>query len=151
MTLNLYHTTLKSEVQDVADRQSATETRINGASLSYSPYETLFFYGAFSTYERSMQDSAILGGTVVEARPQRTQQYQVSWSPAMSGNLWFGIEASETVTSVDDGKTSTVSPFARWMVNPKVTIETSYQWYSTKNVAQRTDQASVYARLRMVL
>lgn len=145
MTINLYYTTLDSKSTGGELQDTSAKTKSTSANLSYSPYETLYLFGAYST-------SWVTSSGDLQSRPTaRTQNYNLSWAPSLRGALWFGVDATHTRTSQDDGKITTVSPNVRWLVNPYVTFEVSYQWYTTKNISETTEQETAFAVLRVRL
>jgi len=145
MTINLYYTTVDSRSTGGEFQDTSSKTRNTSSSLSYSPFETLYLFGSYST---SWTESSTQTWSLPTAR---TQTYTLSWAPSLRGDLWFGIDATHRRTSQDDGKVSTVAPNVRWLVNSYTTFEVSYQWYTTKNLSETTEQKTAFAILRVRL
>jgi hypothetical protein len=147
MTMNLFYG--RSLVSITGGESAAavaeTERTSEGASLSYTPFETLYLFYSYAS-------SWTLSDGTYSSRPARVQTYSASWSPLLSGDLWFGLTASQVMTSADDGESTTIQPQMRWNVVKGVSLDASYERTRFKNVLFRKSESDTYfASLRFVL
>lgn len=142
MTINLYHNTANYQVLSGPSLGTDFSTENNGASVSYSPYETLYLYASYVAGQRKY---AMTNTTSTS----RTQNYSLNWSPLLSGDIWFTIAADQTVTSANDETRSTITPAIRWSMVTHASLEGGYQFLSTRNVllVSRTD--TIFTTLRV--
>jgi hypothetical protein len=144
MTVNLYFNKSRSETTGGETAVPDFEATGEGGSLSYTPFETLFLFYSYAASRR-------MSGGTESARPDRTQVYNASWSPSLSGDLWFSITASRVLSSADEGETTTISPQARWNLVSGASLEAGYQRTSSKNVLLKSKTDTFFASLRLLL
>ncbi len=142
LTFNFYYTDMRSKTTGDTTPENTTVLRSSAASVSYSPFETLYLFASYSTSKASS-----LGGSTPTSR---TTTYTLSWLPTL-GDLWFNLTASQILTSVDKGETDTVSPQAHWNINSYMTLEGGYQLTTAKNYLMRSRTDTFFATLRVLL
>jgi hypothetical protein len=145
MTINLFVSRSQVNITGVGTPVAETERTGEGASLSYMPFDTLFlFYSYTASWAKS-------DGTLSQ-RPTRIQNSSASWSPLLSGDLWLSITASQTITSADEGESTSIEPRIRWNAVPGMSLEAGYQRNRSSNIYfRKSDTDTYFASLRWAL
>ncbi len=125
----------RTEQRGGGKEDTSTRSTVNSAGATYHPFETLY----------------LVAGWIETADPlitNRLQSYGLNWSPFLGSSLQFGFTYSETMQSVDHGKTKLISPSVTWKVTRTASLTAQYEVVHTTSDISRSDSNSFSADLR---
>ena len=144
VTITLGYGTSRTWLYTANVLSSSSEGQSSSAGVTYSPSEMLYLLG---NYGESDSTNRISGLTT----KLRTQNYAMSWSPLLSGALFFSVSATDTLTSTDSGEVLSVSPTIQYIIRTGAIINVGYQLTKTKNNQENAKTETVFASFRLAI
>jgi hypothetical protein len=119
---------------------ASTSTSVGTVSAAFRPFETVYLTGGYSVVAQTNLATAT------------TQNYGVGWSPFRGGDLQFNFNYSESLSSLGNERTRSLSPTLRWNIRPGATLDFSYSRITTtSDTSGSTDVNSFSSALRISL
>jgi hypothetical protein len=92
---------------------SATST-LTDLAVTYNPFPALSFWGDWAWQTTTGQENVFL------------QDYNINWSPFQGGTLVLSFYYNETLSQINDQKTTLIRPNLRWNVTKSSFLNLSY-------------------------
>ncbi len=142
LTINMSYSWQESKQQGSLTSVSvlgttARRTQNTFASAAYNPFSSLYLFGTIQRTEET-------------GKPTVTStSFNGSWSSQVTGGaLEFRLIYTETTDSVDNSKTRTYGPYAKYRMNIRASLEASYLIGSIESNAGKTDSNTLNTTFR---
>jgi hypothetical protein len=121
----------------VGEAETTNKSTSSSFQVSYVPLETVSLFAVLG-YTKASGTSGVF-----------TQSYGGGWSPFRDSALQANVAYSQSFSTADNQKTTTVSPSLRWNIRSGWWLSTAYAYETVESTVQNTRTNSVTSTLRM--
>ncbi len=136
LTLSLNYSVNRTEQTGGEAGPTTTKTQRVDTSASYRPFQTVYLFASYSLLATAGSPTNTL------------QNYGINFSPFPEGTLQFNFAYTQNFNSIDNSKSTLISPSVTWEITSRTFLDVSYLDLKSTAISQSSHSKSYTLTLR---